>query len=116
MRDFDRVRYDPAARQTDLFADILPGEDCHDAVSGARSGCVDACYIRVGIRAANQRNMQHAHHLDVIYIRASAGNQARVFPSLDAGTEGGGRSSGSHTFLLAVVNVFPKSNIRSSLE
>src|SRR5207253_1496022 len=65
---------------------------------GEGLGRVDLHDLRVGVRAADDVEIEHAGQLDVVHVRAPAANEARVFLALErvAHSSDVGRRAGLH--------------------
>ena len=101
MRHLLGVGHDPAADEAaELVGELFAGVDGHHAVGGLSGGGVYSDDVGVRVGAPHQRQVQHAHHLDVVDVGTLAGYEPGVFTPLDARAKrGSGRSS--HAVLLA---------------
>ena len=70
-----------------VVGDVGAGEDGDHAGHGACRRRVDGPDVGVGVRAAQDRQVGHARHLDVVEVAALAGDEARVLDPLDGGAE-----------------------------
>ena len=63
---------------------IFPGEHAGDA--GRAPGGVerDARQARVSVRAAHERDVDHARQREIVHVAAAAGEQARIVAAFDA--------------------------------
>ena len=64
--------------------EVLGGDDRGDVRVRQRPGGVDRDDLRVGVRAAQQRAVDHARQLDVVEVVALAADEARVLLALEA--------------------------------
>ncbi len=76
----------PGHRQR-VVRDVGPDDHGQDTRPLLRRRGVDRLDLGVGVRAPEDRHMDHALELDVVEIAALAGDEARVFRSLDRGPE-----------------------------
>ena len=66
-----------------VVGDVGAGEDGHHAGHRGRGRGVDGQDPGVGVWAAQDRQVGHARHLDVVEIAALAGDEALVLPPLE---------------------------------
>ena len=93
--DFLGVGDDPAANKgAELFVEVGAGIYAHHAFDVGRGGCVNSADVGVGVRAADERHVQHSEQADVVNVLTLAGNQPGVFTAFHASTDYGLRSHG----------------------